>query len=421
MKLFVETFGCRANRYDSEAVLEMARAGGHEVVARAVDADVAVINTCAVTAEAERDARKAVRRVARANPQARTVVMGCAAALPSGAAALGALPGVDRVVAGADLAELASALGVAPTAGTRRQQTVRAQLRVQDGCDEHCTFCATTLARGANRSRGGDAVVAEALALAQHHPEIVITGTHIGTYGADIGSSLGALLQRLARDVPRVRFRLSSIEATEVDDALVELMSSDPTRLAPHIHAPLQSGSDAILRRMGRHWYSAQSYGAAIERMARRLPVFGLGADVIVGFPGESDADFDATVTVLRDLPFTYLHVFSYSGRPGTAAPRLGAPAPPPLAAERSARLRAFGDARARTHLMHRAGGAVDAIVVASGSRNEVMTEDFMTLPLIGRQPRGDRFVATVVEAGDGHAALASSPVRSPWSPSTSP
>ncbi|MEK7401397.1 MAG: MiaB/RimO family radical SAM methylthiotransferase [Gemmatimonadota bacterium] len=402
MKLFVETFGCRANQYDSEAVLEAARRGGYEIVDDAAGADVAVINTCAVTAEAERDARKAVRRVARLNPGVRTIVMGCSAALPAGQAVLGALPAVDRVVGGADMDAIALALGVGAAAGTRQQQTVRAQLRVQDGCDEHCTFCATTLARGANRSRGFDAVVNEARMLAEHHPEIVITGTHIGAYGADTGTTLGALLQRLVREVPLVRFRLSSIEATEVGEALVELMVSEPTRLAPHLHAPLQSGSDTVLKRMGRHWYNSATYARAVERIASRVEVLGLGADVIVGFPGESDADFEATVALVRDLPFTYLHVFGYSARPGTAAPRLGAPVPRGIASDRSARLRELAATKSRVHGDRRAGTAADAIVVRGGESPEAMTEDFLTLPVAGeRRPRGDRFGATLaVESG---------------------
>ncbi|HEX7938164.1 MAG TPA: MiaB/RimO family radical SAM methylthiotransferase, partial [Gemmatimonadaceae bacterium] len=398
---YVETHGCRANQYDSEAVLELARRGGYEISNELAGADVAVINTCAVTAEAERDARKSARRVTRLNPSGRTIVMGCSAALPASRETLSAVPGVTHVVGGADLDAVAAALGVSVVAGTVRQRTVRAQLRVQDGCDEHCTFCATTLARGANRSRHADAVVREAQSLAEHHPEIVITGTHIGTYGRDIGSSLGALLQRLVRDVPGVRFRLSSIEATEVDEALIELMSSDPHRLAPHVHAPLQSGSDGVLKRMGRHWYSAASYADAVAGMASRLPVFGLGADVIVGFPGETASDFDATLRMVRDLPFTYLHVFTYSPRPGTSAPRLAETVAPSIAAERSTHLRELGTARAELHAARRATGAADAIVIHAGERVDAMTEDFMSLPVLGaRRSRGDRFQARVDETG---------------------
>ena len=157
-------------------------------------------------------------------------------------------------------------------------------LRIQDGCDEHCTFCATTLARGANRSRPIDALVREAAALAVRHAEIVITGIHIGTYGADCGTSLGALVEKLVAAVPDARFRLSSIEATEIDARLFELLTTAPRHLVPHIHAPLQSASDRILKRMGRNWYTNATYSAALERLAGAMRILGLGADVIAGF-----------------------------------------------------------------------------------------------------------------------------------------
>ena len=404
MKVHIRTFGCRANHYDSEIVRALASSGGHELVDRAEDADLAVFNSCAVTSEAERDVRKAVRHAASRNPRLRSVVMGCASALPTSQPTLRALPSVEDVVAGADMARLGLLLGVsaASAALPTRQTSVRALLRVQDGCDEHCTFCATTIARGANRSRGADELVEEALALAEHHPEIVITGTHIGTYGADIESSLGALVQRLVRDVPRVRFRLSSIEATEVDDALVELLAGDPSRVAPHLHAPLQSGSDRLLKRMGRHWYTAESYARVIERLAARMPLFGLGADVIVGFPGETDGDFAETAALVERLPFTYLHVFTYSPRAGTAATRLPNHVPLAIAQARSAELRHRAQAKGNEYRRRRVGTYADAIVISSGAERQAVTEDYLTLALRGEpRARGDRFAAFARAEGD--------------------
>jgi len=392
MKLYLRTFGCRANHYDSETVRAMALAGGLEVVDAAADADVAVFNSCAVTAEAERDLRKAVRGAARERPGLRTIVMGCASALEASQPALRALPTVTDVLSGADVAGVARALGVPADTGTTRQDTVRAVLRIQDGCDEHCTFCATTIARGANRSRSVEELCREARRLAEHHPEIVLTGTHIGTWGRDIASSLGALVERLVVDVPNVRFRLSSIEATEVDERLADLLASAPSRLAPHLHAPLQSGADRLLRRMGRHWYTSGSYAAAIERLAARLPVLGLGADVIVGFPGETDADFAETEALVERLPFTYLHVFTYSPRPGTAALRLPAPVDPAVARERSMRLREVAERKAAAHRARRAGSRGDAIVITSGPDREALTEDYLTVVASAPHPRGHRF-----------------------------
>jgi threonylcarbamoyladenosine tRNA methylthiotransferase MtaB len=268
-------------------------------------------------------------------------------------------------------------------------------LRIQDGCDEHCTFCATTLARGANRSRPADDLVREAMALGDRHAEIVITGIHIGTYGADIDSSLGALMQRLVRDVPAVRFRLSSIEATELDDPLVELLVGAPRQLVPHVHAPLQSGSDRVLRRMGRHWYSASTYASAIERLATRMSVLGLGADVIAGFPGETAEDHAATMDVIERLPFTYLHVFPYSRRPGTAADRLRDHLSPPAVSERAAELRAVAATRAAAYRASRSGGTADVIAIGGRGERDAITGDYLTVfPSDPSIPRGTRFTA---------------------------
>ncbi len=339
MRVFLHTFGCKANQYDSEAVRQRLEDAGCAVVDAPEGADAAVVNSCTVTHVGEAKMRALVRRLARGNPGIRTVVMGCAAALDDGRIA--ALPNVTSVVAGPDGAAVARALGVAPGADSALRRFAsgsRAWLKIQDGCDEHCTFCATVLARGQGRSREPEALVAEAAQLAAEHAEIVLTGVHIGTYGGDLDGrwTLAALVALLVERVPDVRFRLSSVEATEVDAALVELMASAPGRLAPHLHAPLQSGSDAVLKRMGRHWYTAATYRRAVERLAERVAPLGLGADVIVGFPGERDADHAATLRLIEELPFTYLHVFPYSERAGTAAVRLG----PPGRVDRGARAR---------------------------------------------------------------------------------
>jgi threonylcarbamoyladenosine tRNA methylthiotransferase MtaB len=321
----------------------MIEAAGGVIVDSPEDADVALFNSCAVTAAAEADLRQEVRRAAKDNARIRSVVLGCASARDDGTIA--ALPGVSDVIAGADLPALAMALGLDSSFARERpaiQTGSRALLRIQDGCDEHCTFCSTTLARGAHRSRPLDELVREAAVLADAHPEIVITGIHIGSYGSECGSSLGTLLEALVRRVPGARFRLTSVEATEVDPLLRELLTSDAARVAPHLHAPLQSGSDRVLKRMGRHWYTGASYASAAEDIASRCRVFALGADAIAGFPGETDEDHEATLSLVRALPFTYLHVFPYSARPGTAAVRMGGDVPAAKARERAAELRAW-------------------------------------------------------------------------------
>ena len=404
MKIHLRTFGCRANHYDTERARAMAIAGGHEIVDDVAEADVALFNSCAVTAEAERDLRKAVRGAARRNAGLRSIVMGCAAALPESVPTLRALPSVQALVAGNDEDELARALGVSAQPPVQRQESVRAVLRVQDGCDEHCTFCATTRARGANRSRPIQELLSEATILASFHPEIVLTGTHIGTYGNDSGCSLGELVEALIAGTSRVRFRLSSVEATEVDERLAELLV-DGTRLVPHLHAPLQSGSDRVLKRMGRNWYDAGAYASAVERLTARRSVFGLGADVIVGFPGETESDFQETVRVVERLPFTYLHVFPYSARPGTAATRLPNAIAAGAVAERSAVLRGISSRKAREYQLARAASSADLVVITALPRREAMTEDFLTVTLGSTRPRGDRFQAALTWLGDSLVA----------------
>jgi ribosomal protein S12 methylthiotransferase len=304
------------------------------------------------------------------------VVLGCAAALDDQRPVpiqLRGLPTVERVVGGADLLAIASALDLplnVSTLRTRHQTGTRALLRVQDGCDEHCTFCATTLARGANRSRLVEEIIREASVLGERHAEIVITGIHIGTYGVDNGSSLGALMQRLVVAVPKVRFRLSSIEATEIDDALVELLSDDARRVAPHVHAPLQSGSDRLLRRMGRHWYTAATYANGVERLSARCKVLGLGADVIAGFPGETEAEFEHLLDFMREARIDRAGCFAYSPVDGAAANALPGALPEEVKEERRRRFMTAQAAISARRLRAQVGRIIDVLVDSiDGSR----------------------------------------------------
>jgi threonylcarbamoyladenosine tRNA methylthiotransferase MtaB len=392
VKVYFHTFGCKANQYDTARVRQAFEDAGAAVVDDPGAADLAVVNSCTVTHESEAKLGRLVRRLARQRGGIQTVVMGCAAALDNGHIA--ALPSVRAVVGGAEPVVVLRAAGVSSPPrgqGVRTTGRSRGLLKIQDGCDEHCTFCATTLARGANRSRPIPELVEEARALAEHHAEIVLTGVHIGTYGQDreqgAGSgtrrSLGELLEALILAVPGVRFRLSSIEATEVDDTIARLLIEAPRHLAAHLHAPLQSGSDRILKRMGRHWYTAGSYRARLEWLAERMPVLGLGADIIAGFPGETDADHRATLALVEALPFTYLHVFPYSERPGAAAARLPQPVAPALVRDRARELRELGEAKERAYRVTRLGQRADAVVCGRREgKVEVLTEDYVSVYL---------------------------------------
>ena len=412
VNVYFHTFGCKANQYDTEVVRQAFADQGAVLVDDPAAADLAVVNSCTVTHESETKLRRLVRRLGRQERRLETVVMGCAAALDDGTIA--ALPAVRAVVGGADPARVLRAAGFGASRVDpllrRFHASARGWLKIQDGCDEHCTFCATTIARGANRSRGIAELVAEATAQSAQSPHDArrgLTGVHIGTYGQDRStdpgrargpSTLGNLLDALITAVPHVRFRLSSIEATEVDDTIARLLIEAPAHLAAHLHAPLQSGANRILKRMGRHWYTAESYRARLEWLAERLPVFGLGADIIAGFPGESDADHRQTVILVDALPFTYLHVFPYSERPGAAAARLGEGVPSGTIRERARELRERGETKARTHRAGRTGQRADGVVCGRGEgRVEVLTEDYVSVYLPTHEWNGrPRFEVTV-------------------------
>ncbi|HEU5260886.1 MAG TPA: MiaB/RimO family radical SAM methylthiotransferase [Gemmatimonadales bacterium] len=391
MNVYFHTFGCKANQYDTELVRQAFADQGAVVVSDAATADVAVVNSCTVTHESEAKLRRFVRGLSRRGTAVETIVMGCAAALDDGRIA--SLPSVRAVVGGGDAGAVLRAAGFArPRVDPvlrRFQANARGWLKIQDGCDEHCTFCATTIARGENRSRPVAELVREARALAEHHAEIVLTGVHIGTYGRErergagsgTSTSLGELLDALVGAVPQVRFRLSSIEATEVDDTIARLLIEAPRHLAAHLHAPLQSGSDRVLRRMGRHWYTADSYRARMEWLSGQLPVLGLGADIIAGFPGETDADHRATLALVEALPFTYLHVFPFSVRPDAPAAKLGDQLAPEGVRQRARELRQLGDAKERAYRGSRLGQRGDGVVSGRGEgKVEMLTEDYLSV-----------------------------------------
>jgi threonylcarbamoyladenosine tRNA methylthiotransferase MtaB len=406
VRVFYHTFGCKANQYDTERMRQELAARGATTTARIADADLCVLNTCTVTNNADAEARRMVRRVRRLRPDARIVVAGCSAALH--APDFEAMDGVTAVVPGHDPVRVAEAsapatlvklddrrgldrLDVEPVGGEllrRRSAGTRGWLKIQDGCDRKCAFCATRLARGASRSRPPGAVVSEARLLARHHPEIVLTGIHIGHYGHDLDDpgTLGALVNRLLDEVPDVRFRLGSVEATEICDELVDRLCDSGGRLAPHLHMPLQSGADPVLRRM-RRWHTRDQYRRRTLEIAERLPVLGLGADIITGFPGETESDHRATAELVEELPFTYLHVFPFSPRDDTVAARLvrEMPVPERVAGERSRELRDLVREKARTYESGRSGGAAQVVVEREGSG---LTGDYLRVAIPGAPAR---------------------------------
>lgn len=340
------TFGCRLNQYDTETIRTLLEGqGSWQSVAAGDGADLYVVNTCSVTARADATARKAIRRIHQEHPGARIVVTGCYA--QRAPAEVAELPGVALVLGAADRALVADKVAgiepgrvqvaVSPITSaktfldlpvTEMMEHSRAFVKVQEGCDERCTFCIVPQTRGASRSRRLDSVVRQVRELIDGgYVEVVITGVHVGDYGLDLPGRRRRLVELLERllDLPGLeRLRLSSIEPASVSDELVELLAREP-RFARHLHIPFQSGSDAVLERMRRR-YTAAQFSELIWKIAERVPDCGIGADVICGFPGESDEDFQATFDRLAELPVTYLHPFSYSVRPGSQAEAEGDP-----------------------------------------------------------------------------------------------
>ena len=418
MRVFYRTFGCKANQYDTERMRQELDARGTVAVERIEDAELCVLNTCTVTNSADAEARRAIRRIRRRNPEARIVVAGCSAALHAGDYT--GMEGVEAVVPGHDPIRVARAAAAHPDGGQagtspplvqlddrrgldrldvepvggellrRRTAGTRGWLKIQDGCDRKCAFCATRLARGSSRSRSPEEVVAEARLLARHHPEIVLTGIHIGHYGLDLPGSntLGGLVNLLLDTIPGVRIRLGSIEATEICDEIVDRLVDSEGRLAPHLHMPLQSGADPVLRRM-RRWHTREQYRRRVLEIVDRVPLLGLGADVITGFPGETDADHASTAELIDELPFTYLHVFPFSPRDDTVAAQLvrEMPVPERTAGERSRELRERVHRKADRHAAGRVGTRARVVIEGGDS---ALTGDYLRVSV---EPNPSRFV----------------------------
>ena len=423
-RAWFHTFGCKANQYDTERMRQELEGSGFRSAASAGEADLAIVNTCTVTAEADRDARRLIRRLARENPELRILVAGCSAALRE--AGYARMAEVWKVVPGQEAARVARAAAsaddrrVAPSAQlvsmrasggsllTRFRRGTRAWLKVQDGCDRRCSFCATRVARGASRSRPPDELVREARLLGSRHPELVITGIHIGQYGSDLdsGCTLARLCALLLDAVPMVRIRLSSIEATEIDGELVALLETAGGKIVPHLHVPLQSGSDAVLRRM-RRWHTREDYRARVLEIASRLPYLGLGADIIAGFPGETDEDHHDTFRLVEELPYTYLHVFPFSARSGTVAAGLADGIPGDLKAARARELRELGLAKGEKYRAGRVGSQAEVVVESAGSSRSSEGEDAQ--PAVGLS---EDYLRVEITVSDDRATATGSELR---------
>ena len=456
----MENFGCRATQADGAAIEQQFRERGLDRANRPANAKIVVLNTCAVTASAEQEARAAIRRVRRENPECEVIVTGCYAQRAPGEVA--ALTGVALVVGNShkhNLAEIAlgvkSAKGIldpdtfipvgnlsgansrlaertapdesdfanifvsdifahtellaAPVFDSANERT-RPNLKVQDGCNNRCSFCIIPSVRGRSRSLNLRAVIEEINQLvASGYREVVISGINLGRWGRDLagkGSGLEDLVETILVETSLEKLRISSVEPMDWTDSFIRLMAGSP-RIAKHAHVPMQSGSDAVLRRMHRK-YRPWHYREKIEKIRAALPGAAIGTDVMVGFPGESAAEFEETRRMIEELPLTYLHVFTFSARPGTPAAVLPDQVPVNVARKRNRILRELGEEKKLAFMRSFVGRSVEAITLkviseeSDGSWTEALTDNYLKMKVRGRYESNQWVRAQVVDVADG-------------------
>ena len=414
MKYAVVTFGCRVNQADSVGIERQLRALGGRPVAPG-EAELVVVNSCSVTASADQGTRQAIRRIARTNPAARIVATGCYAS--RAAAEVAGLPGVTEVVDNRDKERLADRLRLALERTTAERfgggdgacgDTIRPgtagrtgyTLRVQTGCDETCAYCIIPSTRGAGRSVPLPRVTAELdEAAAAGFEEVAVTGVHLGSYGRDLQprGTLLDLLRLLDAHPSRMLFRLSSLEPMDCGPDVLDLVARSG-RFAPHFHLPLQHASDRVLRAMRRP-YTGDYYRRLVAGIRERLPDAGIGSDVIVGFPGETDADAELNLAYLRESPLTYLHVFPYSDRPGTDATRMTGKVPGPIVRERGRAVRAVGAALAAAFRAAQVGSVRSGLTTGGGT--VVVTDNYLKVGVPPGLPDNRRVQVRITGAGD--------------------
>ena len=374
MKVHLKALGCRLNEAELERWSGDFLAAGHHIAAEAHEADVVVLNTCAVTTEAGSKSRRLMNRLYRQNPAARLVVSGCYATLQQDEVARSL--GVDLVVPNAAKDRLpaqvmdAFSMPVMPAlasepgeSGLFMRGRHRAFIKIQDGCRYRCTFCIVTVARGAERSRSPADIISEINRLyAQGIREIVLAGVHVGGYGSDLeaDSSLYALVSVILKETDMPRIRFASVEPWDLPDKFFGLFASP--RLMPHMHLPIQSGSDSVLRRMARRCKTGE-FARLVQQARAEIAGFNVTTDIIVGFPGETAAEWEQTLAFVAQTGFGHLHIFAYSPREGTKAARLPDPVPERVKKQRSRQLHALGEQLKQAWLQAQLGQTMDVLL----------------------------------------------------------
>jgi len=404
MKVFLDMVGCRLNQAEIERMAGQFRAEGHTIVPEAGEADLVVVNTCTVTSQAASDSRQRIRHASRAGAGG-IIATGCWSTLQPAQAA--ELSGVVRVVPNArkdflvaDLLQSPEHLfDVEPIARTPLpglHRRTRAFIKAQDGCDNHCTFCITTLARGDSRSRPAADVIADIhLALEGGAKEIVLTGVHLGAWGLETGSRLGDLVKRILDETNAPRLRLSSLEPWDLDEALFTLWAD--SRMCPHLHLPIQSGSAATLKRMLRKT-TPESFRELAAAARRLIPEVAITTDVMTGFPGETEDEFEETLAFIREMTFAGGHVFTFSARPGTPAARMRNQVPQDIRKNRNHILRDVFSELAISYRNKFIGHTLPVLwesvtqVSDSGWQLEGWTGNYIRISAIAPEPRWNQF-----------------------------
>ncbi len=406
----ITTLGCKVNQCESSALGTLLEASGFQNAASTEKTDLVVINTCTVTGKAAMQSRQAIRQAIRRHPDARIIVTGCYA--QTAPDEIKAIEGVEYIVGHADKMGIARMLDPKPSRMTPpdnepriiRQEIrdvrcfdampsvapesrTRAFLKIQDGCNAMCTYCIVPYARGRSRSMPVSDVLGHLNELAKaDFKEVVLSGIHLGTYGKDLRPESSLLdLLALASQSSRVRrLRISSIEPTEIEPGMIQLMGDTDHPLCPHFHVPLQSGDNGILRRMGRP-YTREQFAATVATIREQLPYAAIGVDVLVGFPGEDDSAFSQTLSLIESLDISYLHVFPFSPREGTPAARFKDPVPDQVVKERCRHLRKLGEKKKAAFFLANLGRPVEVLIESCDEESRVskgMSENYLPMRL---------------------------------------
>lgn len=399
-KVFVQTFGCRTNYYDSEYLSSALIRKGYKIVDDPNEADVVIVNSCAVTHKAERESRRAVRRYKEFGKE--VIYTGCAAKLrPYEVADFSG--SIERVLENFGIKE-----NYLPLVSISRTRGV---LKVQEGCDFECTYCSIRFSRGKSRSIPLERVLKDAEALAKSTKEIVLTGTQIGDWGKEWGKTLTDLIHLLSAMFPEVRFRLSSIEPTHITEDLIDLFA-ERENLCPHFHISAQSGSNRVLRDMKRP-YVREVYEEILRMIYKKIPDVAIGTDIIVAFPTETEEDFEETLDLIRSYPFAYVHAFEYSPREGTEAHKLGE-LPPNVRKERMRRIQELILQKKREYRLRFLGRNLNVLVesVRDGLASGVSENYLRVMFEAKRDLRGEIVKVTVLEDRDSGVLFGKSAVE---------